>query len=513
MCGSARPNAATRRQAGLARSLLWLLPAAVAAAAIALRADSLENTDVSWLLTLAEKLLDGRRDFIELNPPGAIFAYVPAVWLGRMLDIAPEAVCDALVMLLAALSLGLVAGVLGRRFAARHDLALATAAAAAILLVLPDYTFGEREHLGVMLILPWTAALAVRLGGSRPAVPLLAAAGVACGLGVMIKPHFVLDVAALSIVLASWTRSWKMLFTLENCVAALVVLLYGAALWVMFPDFLSQTAPTAAAVYVPNRLPLATLASAFVSVLWASIVALTVVLTGFLGTARRGDALPIVLLAMSGVSYFSFLLQGKGWAYHSYPAIGFALLALGVQLTRSDADATRERIYRGLGAACAVAMFAGGMMWFSSQVRRDTAAIAQAISDIAPRPKIAMIGGDMSVGFPVTRLVHGSWAERPVSQWVAAGARQLAAQPGIDPQRAALFARYEAEDRDTLRDDIRTNRPDVLLVESKQSQPFDWLGWARADPQLASTLDDYVLVEQIDDVQIWRRRRAASARE
>jgi hypothetical protein len=492
--------------AGAAPSLVWLLPVAVVGAAIWLRVNSIENADVSWLLTLAEKLLDGRHDFIELNPPGAIYAYLPAVWLARILHVSPEATCDALVFLLTALSLGLVAYVLGRRFAARHDLALVTTAAVAILLLLPDHTFGEREHLGVILILPWTAALAVRLEGARPASRLLAAAGVACGLCVMIKPHFILNVGVLSLVLAWRTRSWKMLFTLENCIAAVMLLLYGVAVWVAFPDFLLHTAPMAAAVYVPNRLPLATLTSAFVSVLWVSICTLSVALIALMGTFRRGATLSPVLLAMSAVSYFSFLLQGKGWAYHSYPAIGFALLALAVQLGWSDATTARSTLYRALGVACAAVMFAGGMAWFSSQFPRDTAAIAQAVTDIAPRPKIAMIGGDMSIGFPVTRLVHGRWSERPPSQWVTAGARRLTSQGGIDPPRAAALERYEAFDRGTLRDDILMNRPDILLVESKRTQPFDWLDWARADPQLASALDDYALVKQIDDVQIWRRR-------
>ena len=84
-------SAASARHGFLARAAaVWLLPAAVIFAAIMLRARCLENADVSWLLTLAEKLLDGRRDYIEVNPPGAIFAYIPAVWLARMAGILPK---------------------------------------------------------------------------------------------------------------------------------------------------------------------------------------------------------------------------------------------------------------------------------------------------------------------------------------------------------------------------------------------------------------------------------------
>jgi hypothetical protein len=90
---------------------------------------------------------------------------------------------------------------------------------------------------------------------------------------------------------------------------------------------------------------------------------------------------------------------------------------------------------------------------------------------------------------------------------MAANAHLIRTKLSVDPDIAAAMTRYEALDRAMLRDDVLSKRPDILLVEAKPTQPFDWLAWARADPQLAATLDDYDLVKQIDDVQIWRRSR------
>jgi hypothetical protein len=172
-----------------AASAVWLLPAAVVVAAVLMRVRALENADVSWLLTLAEKLLDGRRDYIEVNPPGAIFAYIPAVWLARMLGTSAEAASDAVVFLLAAISLVSVSLILGPRHADLRSRPVVTAGALAILLVLPIYTFGEREHLCVLLILPWAAAIVARIEGRTPNTSLLVLAGLASALCVMIKPH------------------------------------------------------------------------------------------------------------------------------------------------------------------------------------------------------------------------------------------------------------------------------------------------------------------------------------
>jgi hypothetical protein len=498
--GSARRSFFAR----VAASAVWLLPAAVVVAAILLRVRSIENADVSWLLTLAEKLLDGRRDFIEVNPPGAILAYVPAVWLARMVGISPETTSDVLVFLLAAVSLGLVSRILGPRYADLRNMPVVTAGAIATLLVLPTYTFGEREHLCVLLVLPWAAAIVARIEGRIPGRSLLVLAGLACALCVMVKPHFFLLIGVLACALAWRTRSVRALFVLENCVAAALLALYGAVVWVAFPEFLSQTVPLVSAVYVPNRLDLPTMLFAWVSILWVCIIAMV----AMAGALRRRDALTGVLLTMSVVSSLSFLLQGKGWSYQSYPAIGFAFLALVIELGR-EAEAAPSR---GLGTwtlnlLFAVGIFCASLVWFDVQYPRDTRAIVETIEKTAPRPTIAMIGGDMSVGFPIVRLVEGTWAQRSVSRWMAANAHRIRTELGVSPDVAAKMARYEMLDRMMLRDDVLSKRPDILLVEAKPTQPFDWLAWARADPQLAVALDDYDLVKQIDDVQIWRRDR------
>jgi hypothetical protein len=498
---------ASARRGFLSRAatlVIWLLPTAVVVAAILLRVRCVENADVSWLLTLAEKFLDGRRDFIEINPPGAIFAYVPAVWLARVVGISPEAAIDVLVFLLAAVSLGLASVILGPRHADLRVMPVVTAGTLATLLVLPIYTFGEREHLCVLLILPWAAAVVARIEGRVPDKSLLVLAGLACALSVVVKPHFILIIGLLSGVLAWRMRSARALFTLENCIAAALLAVYGAILWTEFPEFLSQTVPLVTAVYVPNRLDLPTMLVAPVSIQWVCIIAMIAVVGGF----RRCDALTGVLLTMSGVGNLSFLLQGKGWPYQSYPAISFAFLVLVIELGREGETVPPPGLAtRALNVLFAVGIFYAGLVWFNVQYPRDTRAIVETIEKIAPRPTIAMIGDDMSVGFPITRLVHGTWAQRAMSRWMAASAYRIRMRSSATSDVAAAMARYETLDRSMLRDDMLSKRPDILLVEVEPNPSFDWLAWARVDPQLAAALDNYDLVKQIDDVQIWHRNR------
>src|SRR6188508_1638934 len=136
----------------------WLPLLTVLAAAIGLRLVVVANTDVSWLITLSEKVLDGQRlyaDLVELNPPASIILYLPLVALARVLALRPEVVVDAGVFLAIGAGLALAGHILRQaRQLDNLDAMRLAGLAAAVLAILPAQTFGEREHIAVILLLP-----------------------------------------------------------------------------------------------------------------------------------------------------------------------------------------------------------------------------------------------------------------------------------------------------------------------------------------------------------------------
>src|SRR5690349_5522576 len=79
------------------RSLPWaLLPAACAVIAAIIQSLFVPlDCDVSWLITVNEKILSGQRlyvDIIEPNPPASVWLYTPEVWLAQQLGVRPEAI-------------------------------------------------------------------------------------------------------------------------------------------------------------------------------------------------------------------------------------------------------------------------------------------------------------------------------------------------------------------------------------------------------------------------------------
>src|SRR5882724_9306383 len=80
----------------------WALIVLVFVLAILLRQMVPLNTDVSWLLTVGERVLDGKRlylDIVEINPPMAVLAYLPGIALARALGLNPKVVIDAQILL------------------------------------------------------------------------------------------------------------------------------------------------------------------------------------------------------------------------------------------------------------------------------------------------------------------------------------------------------------------------------------------------------------------------------
>src|SRR5215216_2436725 len=127
---------------------------AVVAVALSLRTLLPTNVDVSWLLTVGEKVLDGQRlyvDVLETNPPAAVLIYLPSILTARALGLSPEPVLVVFVLLAALASVGLAGRVLERTGVA-HGLNRPTllAGATAVLLVLPVSNFAQREHLALI---------------------------------------------------------------------------------------------------------------------------------------------------------------------------------------------------------------------------------------------------------------------------------------------------------------------------------------------------------------------------
>jgi hypothetical protein len=474
-----------RKKSGAAR-LTLALPLLVAAA-IATAIQSLWlpiDADVSWLITVAERVLGGDRlyiDIVEVNPPASVWLYVPLVWAAQLLDLRPEAVVVAAFILAA---FGSVAATvrLASRLGDAPPTAFLAGGLAFVTLVLPMALFGQREHAALLLAIPAVAALAL-VAHSRPlGRTALFASGFAAGLVIVIKPHFLLAI----LVPAIWAayRRGSLSPLLPGIVAAtLAVCAYGAAIFVFARAYLDWV-PVIAATYGAIRAPL-----------WTVIVGpalYPVICLGLVALLRSPRIPPLsVAWALAALGFLlAAFIQGKNYPNHWLPQAGLALAAaLPVLAVPGIARARVACVAVGLTVVALCEMY----YW---AIRPDPA-VAAAIERVAPAaPKIIALSPQLTTGHPVTRNVGGKWVGSRAGQFTASGARVA----GLDSKTA--FRAYR-EDMKAFATDVGRSRPDVILVHPKTRK------WLMSDPAIAAAMRAYDFASAAGETEIWLRRERA----
>lgn len=481
---------------------VWLSLLLVFALALLLRYVLQLNLDVSWGITMAEHILDGKRlyvDIIETNPPFVVFLYLPAVALARLLSLRPEIVFDTMLFALCGCSLWLSGRILrSAPLPGVPDRGLLAVVFAAALVILPAQIFGEREHIAIVLFLLVLALATLRAARIVPSWHWMAVAGIAAGLVACIKPHFILAIVFMAAAAAWSAKSWRLLFAAEHLIAAGIAVAYAAAVVVFYPEFIRDILPLVLMVYVPLRASLWHLLTFYGFPLWAAML----LVTGLLVRKAVFEPPFSLLLAASCGFALAYAIQGKAWAYQSYPMLMLALCAMVIALIGCWPIRSLIRSAVALAAALMVAGLAGGTYQWLNRAA-DSRPLAATITALHPHPKMLCICGAYWVAHPLVRQVGGTWVSRVGSLWIAAGAMIRNTNEKLDPVTRFRLAIAADLDRNMLSEDIANGRPDIIVVERAS---FDWMAWAEADAVLPRQLRNYREVERVGKVTILQRK-------
>jgi hypothetical protein len=471
-----------------------MVAAAMLLAAALIQIPLVLNADLACLLTLDEKILDGRRlgiDLFELNPPLSVYLYMPAAWLARSIGLAPELVVIVLVIIEIVVALVVIdrANLAAKLGVGERTLFLWSFAF--LLALLPGAVFGQREHVAIVALTPFVAVTELRWRGLGPGRTTFVA-GLGAGLAMSIKPFFALVVGLPIIANVVRQRSLRPLLTAEAACAAIVVIGYGAVVATVFADYLSVYAPMVAEAYLPIRKELSGLLPLPVVVIGASIAFLRLLAPRQFRIT--GDATPWLAASIGGAA--TFLLQGKSWPYMAFGLCAFAIAA---SLLQVSAATLRKSV--AIGGAAAVVLVAA----YLSSPAPGFPPLAERVQALVKHPRLLTITDHVGLSHPLVRQIGGDWVGSScAAQLLAGGAilRQNTSQPA-EAEQARLDGIIAFERRHLL-EDIRNGRPDVILVDTYllSSFPFDWLAWANSDPELRAELMRYREAEDVGRVRI-----------
>jgi hypothetical protein len=447
------------------------------------------NGDTSWLITVIDRLHAGDRlfvDIIEVNPPASVWLYLAPVQLSYLTGISPEILVRAYALLI------LAGGVAATGWIARDgqlmpDRALPPALAGlfAATTGLVGTSFSERDQIGVVLLTPLVALAAWRAIGGSPGPRHWLIAGVAGGVIALVKPYYAIVVLTAAAFVVVRRRDARLFLLPEFLIAGAMSLAYLAAFYVAYPVYFEQFLPLLRDTYMAFSWPLSTLALSASP--WLAVPLAYWLFARRDGRTAFADALFVCAIA----AWIPYFVQGKGWAYHAYPATylgSAALIATAAALLSGPpkSAARRDRSAEILGIAL-VAIVAAHVRFFENAA--PSSDLAKAVREHATAPTVGMLGGDIAAGHPLTRMIGGRWIELYCSDWIPVYALRLEQQmqDGGDTRRAGyyrhMYDRYLADKLARVTD----SPPEVLIVDED-----DFLvSMMLAEPGYAALLSRY----------------------
>jgi hypothetical protein len=348
---------------------------------------------------------------------------------------------------------------------------------------MPALDFAEREHLMVLLFLPWPFLRLARSRGVQFGLAEASLVGLMAAIAICIKPQSLLAPLGVELVLLLRFRNFWGLFAVENIAAAAFAVLYGVAIITFEPDFFETILPLGVAAYVPFY-------GYANSIIWLfslhSVV--LVALAVFLWQRTEGPLADIA--ALLGAAAFGFILsyfiQYKGFQYQILPARIFAGAACAAAVSGIVGQVPFARwlpvtkFLVGVSALTVAIDFG-----FQRQAYPDNGKLfGPGIAQYAPEARSIFIAStQVSHGFPFTLNRNLMWASRFPTQWLTpyvASNWQAGALPSDGIVAHAL---------DWTVSDLVAFHPDIIFIDEGSKQfyvpggHFDYLKFWANDPR------------------------------
>ncbi|WP_439579320.1 hypothetical protein [Elioraea sp.] len=479
------------------------------------------NTDVAAILHFTQLWVEGHSLYIDLfdvNPPLIFMLSAPAALTATLFGL-PAMVAWNLQLGALAVGMATCAWRIMRPRMAIGSLGFWVLAGLVpfLLLGFPMEHFGQREHVFIVLTVPYLALAARRAEGPVALSPAVLVGLGAAAIGAAIKPYFLLMPAAIElyVLLRRGARAW--LRDGVPWLMGLVWLTYAAVILLVFPGFLAEIVPFALSVYTDiGEPPLYILLRPYTHRLLGAAVAIAVLAVAAV-VLRFGEFSKVVAIA-AVVAVVLPLVQAKQFAYHSLPAQMLLWLLLGAVAAEElgpDGERGARLTAAGLILVSAVsALDVRQSPWL--QLRYSSSEVGQLSRTIeAHSPiggRVVVMSSYLSDVFPAASHAERQVGVRFMSLFFLHAFYRDCDATGvrIEPSGAA------AEWRDRLFrevvDDLVARPPDLIvervrsrLIPDCGGQGFDYLGYYRGNPDIDALLADYALVKERGAFRYWRR--------
>lgn len=477
------------------------------------------NQDVSWLAYIAEAVLSGARlyeDLSEVNPPLIVWLHTPAAFFAQILGVSSVPVFLAFVAGLALFSLTLCYK-LTRFFTDGWERGLLLLLLTYAFFPATDRDFGQREHLLILLLFPYLLLLAGRLKGLQLNRRLAVIVGVLAGMGVGLKPHFVVAWVALEAFTVLSQRNWRVAFRPESASLMAFGVGYGLVVVLLTPQW-HQSIPLISAAYSVGP-PLRVLLVNPWTLIPVGATLLALVAPSSSAWRELRQVLLVLVVSLLSVAVW----QGKGFPYQYYPAGASGIVLLGMTVLDLVRELNRRKARRGsvilaVGLLTVITLLVQGSAAHAlaswSGARAQEAERERAIAEaMRGHGSVAFLSLALEDAFPAVNHAGVEWRMAFPSLWYLPGVYRVWESRGgpAGYHTKAEMGEVERWYFDKAVESITREPPELILVDIPPDSrgadpPFDFVGYFSQDWRFAKMLSAYQPTDTVSGYQIYRRQ-------
>ncbi len=478
--------------AGTSSLRVWAFPTLIACIGFIAQNATYLNHDVAWVLYDAGRMLDGAQfgtDIVAANPPLVWWiSEIPAA-MARIFDLPPDTAMRLFVSALAMGSLVATDRFLQPRFSPLQR-STVLSLAAFFFFAGAHRDFGQREHMALILTLPYILAAARRMRG-EPMPPAAAlAVGIAAGIGFAFKPHLLAVPVALELLVLWHRRSLTLPFRIENIALAAVVIAYVGAVFIFAAPYVREVIPAVTEIYWAFNDPMGDIVSR--NIVIVVLMAVTVLHLRFAGFQADSAA----LVTAAAAFFIAALVQSKGYTYHLYPALACAMLSLTVAATLNQGFRLLAGVVLAAGLYLSASLTIG---YLSHRAKPDAFSADRSMTGFVA----AHVPEDGSFlafsthpypGFPTALYANRAWSAKTNSRLSLPAIVRLREDPS-GANRDVLAAAERMERAAALTD--LAGKPDLILVATGRTRhairgsTFDFLAFYLEDPAFRAVWSQY----------------------
>ncbi len=292
--------------------------------------------DVGYLLYVANQVLAGgtyAKDFLETNPPMIFYLYTPACLLTKLTGLNIILSVRLYILFLISLSFNVCLSLIKHLIQPQDKFLyfILYSSLLFILLFLPAYHFGQREHLLLILMLPYLFASVLYLENKPISYPYAFLIGLLAGLGFALKPFFLPPLILVELYIMLYQRRFSSVFRIETFTIACVLIIYLGSILIFQPNYIHIMLPLISHLYFNGMIEPWPFIFSNPTVYFCLAVFLSYLL--FSKQRNYHHLSTVFFLALIGM-IAAFIIPQSAWYYHVIPALGLASLLIAFCLGR-----------------------------------------------------------------------------------------------------------------------------------------------------------------------------------